>query len=235
MFKRVQIFGQTYIVDFATGSVAVTNFGVIGQVITGLDNAKILQKPGDDTAYGVLVHNIRLDVENIARTAKAIDQDQPGFADAFRLPDNYNPGSWLDTADKFIQQLAVQTSDTPAAQAAKAALVAQFVAHEMDANFVAHLQADRAAVTGDAGQREDKRETGVGNTAIIRTLIDQGLKAVNNLDAIMHNKYDSQPDKLAAWLTASHVERATRHATTPAPAPTTATTTTPAPQSETKK
>jgi hypothetical protein len=207
MFVRVQTFGQTNAADFAAGSVAATNFTTVTQVITGLDNAKTTQKPGRDTAHEVLIDAIRLDVENIARTAKVIDQDEPGFADNFRSPANFNPASWLTTADKFIQQLAVQSGDTPAVQTAKAALVAKFVAHEMDANFVTHLQTDRAAVTADTTQRETKRETGVGSTATIGSLIGQGIKAVNTLSAIMHNKYAGQPDKMAAWQTASHVER----------------------------
>ncbi len=36
----------------------------------------------------------------------------------------------------------------------------------------------------------------------------------------MNDKYAHQPDKLRAWLSASHVERAPRHEKTPDPAPT---------------
>ena len=41
------------------------------------------------------------------------------------------------------------------------------------------------------------------------------MKAVTTLDAVMHNKYSSQPDKMAAWLTASHIERDPKRAPTP--------------------
>ena len=47
------------------------------------------------------------------------------------------------------------------------------------------------------------------------------MKAVTTLDAIMHNKYASQPAKMAAWLTAAHIERDAQRGTTP-PAPDTA-------------
>ena len=56
-----------------------------------------------------------------------------------------------------------------------------------------------------------------GNTATIGTLIAQGMKAVTTLDAIMHNKYASQPAKMAAWLTAAHIERDAQRGTTPTP------------------
>jgi hypothetical protein len=195
-FQRVKTFGTDNAADFAAGSTAQANFTIIGQVITGLDNAKAGQKPGRNTSKETLLDAIRLDIQNITRTAAAIAQTQPGFADAFRPPANNNEGALLTTADKFLQQFAAQP-----------ALVAQFVAHEMSPTFVTNLQTDRAAVTTTQTQQESKRETGVGNTATIGSLIGQGMKALTTLDAIMHNKYASSPDKLAAWFTASHIER----------------------------
>jgi hypothetical protein len=54
----------------------------------------------------------------------------------------------------------------------------------------------------------------------IGSLIAQGMKALTTLDAIMHNKYGSNPDKLAAWFTASHIERdAKRGKSQPQPVP----------------
>jgi hypothetical protein len=206
-FQRVKIFGDENGADFAAGSTALANFAIIGQVISGLDNAKAGQKPGRNTSKETLVDAIRLDIQNITRTAAAIAQTEPGFADSFRPPANGNEGTLLTTADKFLQQLAVLPADSPATQTAKAALVAKFVAHEMDSNFVTNLQTDRKAVTDSQAKQESSRETGVGNTATIGSLIAQGMKALTTLDAIMHNKYGSNPDKLAAWFTASHIER----------------------------
>ncbi|HEY5298372.1 MAG TPA: hypothetical protein VIK59_10645 [Verrucomicrobiae bacterium] len=87
----------------------------------------------------------------------------------------------------------------------------------MDANFVTALQTDRTAVTTAQNQQESNRETGVGNTATIGQLIAQGMKAMTTLDAIMHNKYASNPDKMAAWFTASHIERDAKRGKTPPP------------------
>ncbi|HEY5233295.1 MAG TPA: hypothetical protein VIK35_07180 [Verrucomicrobiae bacterium] len=206
-FQRVQTFGQDNTADFAAGSTALANFTIIGQVITGLDNAKAGQKPGRNTSKEVLLDEIRLDIQNITRTAAAIAQTQPGFADSFRPPANGNEGVLLTTADKFLQQFAAQP-----------ALVAQFVAHEMSADFVTHLQNDRATVTTAQTQQESNRETGVGNTATIGQLIAQGMQALTTLDVIMHNKYAGNPDKMAAWLTASHIERDAKRSN-PQPAP----------------
>jgi hypothetical protein len=54
---------------------------------------------------------------------------------------------------------------------------------------------------------------------VIDTLIGQGNKCVVTLDAIAHNKYASNPEKMAAWLTASHLERDAQRGKQPPPAP----------------
>jgi len=46
------------------------------------------------------------------------------------------------------------------------------------------------------------------------------MKEVNYLDAIMHNKYSRNPEKLRAWQSASHIERAwQREKKSPTPPP----------------
>jgi len=56
-----------------------------------------------------------------------------------------------------------------------------------------------------------------GTTGISSNL-QTAFQAVQGLDAIVHNKYRSDPVTLAEWATARHVEPTPRHAK-PAPAP----------------
>ena len=74
--------------------------------------------------------------------------------------------------------------------------------------FVQNLQDDRDAIDDAKGDLEISREDGVENTALISQLIRDLMKEVNYLDAIMHNKYSRNPEKLCAWQSASHIERA---------------------------
>jgi hypothetical protein len=167
-----------------------------------------------------LINAVKLDLQNIARTAAAIDQTEPGFADEFNPPKAYNPAALLTTADAFLLELAAQPADTTAVKAAKTALVAKFVAHELSPDFVAHLQADRQAIAAEQASMEGDSEDVVGSTASIGPLIRQGMTALNTLDAIMHNKYAGSPEKMAAWVSASHIERdPKRSAPAPTPAP----------------
>src|SRR2546428_9925923 len=88
MFGRVVTFGKDNAADFPAATEGAKRFANLAQVIAGLDDAKANQKPGGATAKSVLLDALRLDVQNIARTARAIAQDEPGFGDRFRLPGN---------------------------------------------------------------------------------------------------------------------------------------------------
>src|SRR5712671_5191965 len=145
--KRTQTFGNVNAADFVAGSIATANFTTIDQVIAGLEEAKAGQVVNANTSQETLLTAVKLDIQNITRTAAAIDQDEPGFADTFHPPKAYNPAALLTTTDAFLLQLAVQPADSTAVKTAKTALVAKFVAHEMNANFVVNLQTDRAAIT----------------------------------------------------------------------------------------
>ena len=97
--------------------------------------------------------------------------------------------------------------------------MAQFVAHELPADFVTHLQDDRDAIDAAQDDIEGGDEAGVASTAAVGRLIKDGMKEINYLDAILHNKYARDPDKLRAWQSASHIERAPQREKKP-PTPT---------------
>ena len=196
MFVRVRTFGQNNAADFPAGSTGATHFASLNQVIAGLDTAKAGQKGGvGATAKSVLIDTLRLDMQNIARTARAIAQDEPGFADKFSLPANPAQTALLTAADAFLVALN------------QAGMAAKFIAHAMPANFVQTFQSDRSAVNSAQGSMESDRESSVASTASVGSLIQDGMKEITYLDAIMHNKYGANPDTMAAWMSASHIER----------------------------
>lgn len=211
MFVRVSNFGSDHAADFAAGGEGAKHFANLNQVIAGLDTAKAGQKTNGATAKEVLLDALRLDLQNIARTARAIAQDQPGFADRFKLPANPGQIALLTAADAILAELN------------KPGVAAKFIAHEMPADFVQSFTNDRHAVDSAQSGLETSRESGVASTATIGPLIANGMKEITYLNAIMHNKYGSNPDKLAAWHSASHIERDPQRAkktpATPVPAP----------------
>jgi len=140
----------------------------------------------------------------------------------------------LRTANVYLAALVPTATDDAATVAAKAARVQVFVDHAQPATLVADLQAQVKAVGAVSGTREASREGGVSSTAQIASLVQEGRKQRNLLDAIFQSVYANIPEKLAAWNSASHVEHASHHAAvTPTPT-STGTTATKGPEATTK-
>jgi len=214
MFSRVDAFGKANAADFAPTSDALKHFSTLGGITTELTDKKASQAAGASvTAKSVLLDALRLDQRAIARTALAYDQDQPGFADQFPSPNSSSDRDLLTTVDLYLSRLQPDgTTD--------AALAAKFIAKELPADFVQHLADDRAALDDEGASIESDSQDSIASTSAIGRLIKDGMKEVNYLDAIMNNKYARDADKLRAWNSASHIERApVRAKKTPAPAP----------------
>jgi len=204
MFGRVQTFGKANAADFAAGSKAAGHFARLAQIVADLDIEKARQNGGSATAKEVLFDSLRLDLQSIARTARAIDAGEPGFADRFRNPATPTQQALLTAADAFARELA------------DPAVVAKFVAYELPADFVADLADDIAAIRSADADMQSDDQTGVASTAAVGRLIREGMAEVMQLDAIMNNKYARNPDRMRAWDSASHVDRAPRRAKKPA-------------------
>ena len=215
-FGRAQTFCTSNAADFASGSKALASASRLGGIVTRLDAEKATQASPGPTLKEVLLDALRLDLQNINRTARSIELDTPGAASAIRPPDTSGQGSLLTTADTILLALKIQPADDNATKVAKPALVAEFVAHELPATFVQDLADDRAAIDTAIDAEENASNDGVASTAAIGQLIKDGMKELAILDAIMHNKYTRVPEKLRAWQSASHIERAPQREKHPA-------------------
>ena len=152
---------------------------------------------------------LRDDLEAISRTARAMASDVPVLDDKFRVPRNNNDQLLLNAARAFA------TDATP--------LSAQFIAHELPADFLDDLNADIAALETAISNQAGGVGDHVAARAAIDDSIDRGIEVVRKLDAIVRNKYANHADVLAEWISASHTERAARRRTTtpqpPSPTP----------------
>ena len=157
-------------------------------------------------------------LQNIARTARRIEQKENGFAAPYRIPDSTSESAVTTHTDALLLRLEEQPADSAAVKTAKTALRARFIEYELPNDFVAHLRADRKAIADANRLNQGKTQGGVENTELIGQLLDIMNDGIGELDAIMHNKYTRQPEKLRAWRSASHVERAPqREKKTPTP------------------
>ena len=217
-FGRVLAFGQKNLADVSATD-APAHLTRLGTIISDLDDAKAGQGGGSATPVAVLRDVLKLDVQNITRTARALAQDEPNYNVLFRPPDSHNPQGLLTAADAILGNLIVDAvNDDAATKTAKAARLAKFIGKGLPADFATRLVADRGQID-DAHKTENNADNdGVENTAAISRLVDEGMKECNNLDAIFHNVYTHNADKLTAWLSASHLQRVAKHAAAPAPA-----------------
>lgn len=216
---RVQTFGDEFAADFATLDIATTEFINLGGLIDQLDDARAGQTP-NRASKSTLLDSLRLDLQNIARTARTIEQRENlnGFAAVYRQPDTPAEHAILTHAESVLKELEDQATDTAAVKAAKAALRTKFTGYGLPADFVTHLRADRTAITDTTKHNQTENLGGVENTELISQLLSQINTTITHLDTIAHNLYNRQPEKLRAWMSASHVERAPhREKTTDAP------------------
>ncbi len=213
---RVQNFGEIHGADFAPGSKTTSLFLELTPVVANLTLAAVgqLRTPVGKPA---LIGELSLDFKDIARTSRAIKIDEPAFADdAYRhpgtsveLPVTTHAESLLKLLEDDIRPVA-DGGDTPAQLAAKAALREKFIAYELPADFVEDLRAARTALEDrNSGKHSDNLE-GVESTSAIDTLLTAAQAIITRLDAAIQNKYSRNPDKLAAWKSASHTERAAK-------------------------
>jgi len=203
-FVRVHVFAQAHASDFAPASLGTQTFAIVGAVIIEIDGLAA----GEVSAHGGARHGTETraqarvalhdDLEAINRTARAMANDVPGINEMFRMPRGNNDRELINAARAFLADA------TP--------LKAQFIAHELPADFLEDLQADIEAM--EAAMRD--QSTGVGNHVAASAALDdafsRGNEAVRKVDAIVRNKYANNPAVLAEWTSASHVERSPRRA-----------------------
>lgn len=135
---------------------------------------------------------------SVNRTARSMSRTMPGMEEKFRLPPNRDGVMWLAAARAFA--------------AAAEPLADEFLRRNTAPDFIDDLKARILAVV-EADDIQQKAESArIEATANLAAAIQQGRADVRELDAIVRNTYAGNEAELAAWESASHVERAPRRA-----------------------
>ena len=194
---RVQTFGRQNAGDYAVGSKAKTHFTNVDGLLVQLDDAKAGQAP-NRVSKETPLDALSLDLQNISRTARRIEAKENGFAAPYRLPDNTSESALTTHADSVLKRLEDQATDSAAVKTAKVGLRMRFLDYEMPADFVAHLRADRDAITEANKLNQGEVQGGVENTELIGQLLGELNDAIAEIDAINHDKYARQPEALVS-------------------------------------
>lgn len=210
MFARARDFGVAHSRDFSDDSIGKALFTTLTTTISEIENLAASEVSGKGQARQSTITRslarevLREDLEAISRTADAMAKDLPGLDGKFVLPP-FNDQLLLNAARAFVADASP--------------LRAQFVAHELAADFLDNLNADieamETAISKQAGGVGDHVEAG----ANIDDAIGRGFDTVRKLDVIVQNKYTHDPGALAEWASASHTERAPQSKPTAPPPP----------------
>jgi hypothetical protein len=151
------------------------------------------------TSKAVARDELMRDLTSISRTARAWAQTTPGLEDKFRIPHNQSDQAVLAAAR--------------AAAADALPLKAEFIRRGMPADFLEDLEADIDEMDEAIGRKAQGEGSQVAATASIEREIERGMNAVRQLDPVMRNTFAADRATLAAWMSASHVERPPRRGT----------------------
>lgn len=200
--KSTREFGSKYAAQFPDTSKAKAAFTRLPALLSeiGPDDTKPGAAASPATAKKQSqIDEVRIDLLAIAKTARSIAEDEPGFSTAFKMGDDTQRAT-IQTANDFLKELA------------KPGVAAKFIAYDLPADFVADLQADLAAITGTGDEQDEDKREAAGETEKIRGLIKEGKTLLGTLDTSVTNKFRDQPAILAEWQTASHIRRRSRKA-----------------------
>ncbi len=199
-FVRVRDFGAESADDFPANSAGGESFALVGEAADEMEQSGATQISGASgqatMRKGLALAELREDVRAINRTARALAVDNHDIGELFRMPRGNNEQNLLAAARAFL------TDATP--------LKNQFIEFGLPADFLEDLQADTAAFEQSVGNKGAAASEKISATALIDDAVDKGLQGLRRLRAIVMNKYRNNPAKLAAWTSASHVERAAR-------------------------
>jgi hypothetical protein len=200
MFTRVRAFGDSRSADFPADSAGAETLLELTDLISQLTTLRDLETAGAGvrrthslnrtSARQAIVDDLRA----ISRTARALKAAHPGIEGKFKFQSGKSDQAMLSTARAFINE----------ARPLKEA----FIRHDLPADFIEDLEADIAAFERIHDGQATTTIGGVQVTRAIDETIRRGLTTVKRLDAIVRNKYRANPAIIAAWDTASHIERA---------------------------
>ncbi|MGB7922629.1 MAG: hypothetical protein WCF57_05235, partial [Pyrinomonadaceae bacterium] len=196
-FLAIRAFGTEDPTRFPAGTLAAELYASLLSIIEQVEATTSEQASGmrafregsaNIEAARKQLHNF---LKAISRTARTLDA--PGMTEKFRLPGRLKDQELLTLARSF------------AADAAP--LKTEFVRRGLAADFLDTLASLIANFEAAITHRLDSKTTQVTATAALKDLIRQGMVIKTKLDAIVRNTYANDPATLAAWTSASHVER----------------------------
>jgi hypothetical protein len=199
MLESVRIFLEVHIGNFPPESIAqacATTIEVAcaelrehhGTQLSGFASLR-----GDYKQVKKARERLRKRLEAISRTARGISRYLPQFDAPFQLPKSESHDALMKAATSFLEHCA----------AAKDA----FIRYGMPINFMDEFRADIEALQSNRKAVSEAHEARKRGTAGIQTAIDKALKAIAEMDIVVHNVFLEDRVMIKNWKAASHYKR----------------------------
>jgi hypothetical protein len=185
--------------DFSAGGAARVLFTDLQTTIIEVEQKAAAHGAGrSDAKQGTQTLNearesLLADLFSIREAAKVM-----GVEEKFPYPPRNNDGQLLQMAGVYA------TNALP--------LKAQLIAHELPADFLEDLAADKAAFQSTSAERGNAVGDHIAARQELDDALGRGVEIIRKLTSLMKVKYTNNPGKLAEWTAATHIERAPRRA-----------------------
>jgi hypothetical protein len=146
---------------------------------------------------------LRVVLESVNRTIKPLEKTMPGIVDKFRIP------ARLKDQDLLIFARAVAVDAAP--------IKAELIKRGLSATIIEDITAAAAAFEQAVGRRIQSKESRIASGATVKKILKECMSIVRELDPIVRNIFADDVAALAAWESASRVERAARRTKSNAP------------------
>jgi hypothetical protein len=204
MLGSVRLHGQTRAAAFPANSRGGELYASVNTCISNIEKHSGEQAERErnfreaSKQKNVAEDSLRELMVSVNRTARSMSRTMPGMEEKFRLPPNRDGVMWLAAARAFTAEAEP--------------LADEFVRRNMAPDFIDDLKARILAVVQADDAQQKAESARIEATANLAAAIQQGRADVRELDAIVRNTYAGNEAELAAWESASHVERAPRRA-----------------------
>lgn len=201
-FKTVDAFGIANAADFLAGSVGAQQFALIHTAVSSTASLGANQVSGTEQTHSAVLgkvacrfhlHDDMIGITNAAHSLVLLGNTAIGGK--FMMPHSNGDQALLNSARAFANDAA--------------AFSAALISVGLPATFLTQLNADITDFEGLITTKGTAMTAQAGATGGLADAAHQAAVALHVLKTIVPNTYKNNPAKLAAWATASHVEKHT--------------------------
>jgi hypothetical protein len=197
--NRMLFFGNAN-PDLATRlPLSVVEFSTLESLVGQLEAAGVSRfsarsaGKSETRSKAAIYDSLEAKARSIAGTALILKKKIPNFDNRFTL--ERDRLSYTD----LIQRTKAMYADSEAHEQA-------FKDYGLEATFRQDLKNDYTALESGTQRQADAKTESVGDTALIDDVCDQILDVRDTLNRMMKNVYRNNPQKLAEWKSAAHIE-----------------------------